>query len=175
MSTTLKNETATAYNAQPLDTQPAQPVAIDLPAIGNMRLTMTGYTMPETRITNKRELETYCKKLIQNEPFESMRAIFVNIQCQVVGDVEICSGDISECSAYIRKIMTYAILCNAACMFLTHNHPGGTCAPSQEDIQSTLQVIRAFRPFGIRVLDHCIVTPQGACYSMASSGDVNFN
>lgn len=174
MSTTLKNEDLTTYNAQPMNAQPVQSVTIDLPAIGNMRLTMTGYTMPETRISNRRELEDYCLKLNQNDPFESMRAIYVNCSCQVVGEVEICSGDLSECSVYIRKIMTYAVLCNASCMFLTHNHPGGTCKPSCEDLRGTEQIIRAFRPFNIHVLDHCIVTPQGQCYSMAAHGDIDF-
>jgi DNA repair protein RadC len=44
---------------------------------------------------------------------------------------------------------------------LAHNHPSGDPAPSQADIQMTLQIVDAAKPLGIAVHDHIIVGRQG--------------
>ena len=48
--------------------------------------------------------------------------------------------------------METALNYNAHSVLLCHNHPGGTCAPSQEDIASTLQLQRLLNGVGILVL-----------------------
>ncbi len=48
-------------------------------------------------------------------------------------------GSLSEVSAYPRMVAEAALNYNAHSVLLTHVHPGGTCAPSPEDISSTLQ------------------------------------
>ena len=62
---------------------------------------------------------------------------------------------------------------NAYSVLLSHNHPGGTCAPSPEDISSTVQLLGLLNGAGILVLDHIIVAGDRT-YSMIQHGDSDF-
>lgn len=124
-------------------------------------------------IGNVRELEAYCKSLVMGERIEKFFVIAVNARCRVVGVKCIATGSLSEVSAYPRLVMEAALNYNAHSVFLCHNHPGGTCAPSSEDISSTLQLQRMLRSVGIMILDHMIVA-GASTYSMAQHCDVEF-
>ena len=56
---------------------------------------------------------------------------------------------------------------------LTHNHPGGTCAPSPENISSTIQLQRLLNGIGILLLDHVIVSGDNT-YSLVQHGDIDY-
>ena len=62
---------------------------------------------------------------------------------------------------------------NAHSVFFCHNHPGGTCGPSPEDIATTLQLPRMLSSVDVLVLDHLIVAGSNT-YSMAQHGDLEF-
>ena len=125
------------------------------------------------RITNRIEAERFCKALLMGERTERFYVICVNAQCKVLGTKKISEGSLSEVSAYPRIVAEAALNMNAHSVFFCHNHPGGTCSPSTEDIQSTLQLQRLLRQMGILVLDHLIITENKA-YSMAQHGDLEF-
>ena len=125
------------------------------------------------RITNRIEAERFCKALLMGERTERFYVICVNAQCKVLGTKKISEGSLSEVSAYPRIVAEAALNMNAHSVFFCHNHPGGTCSPSTEDIQSTLQLHRLLRQMGILVLDHLIITENKA-YSMAQHGDLEF-
>jgi len=135
---------------------------------------LDGYKEPLKKILNRAELETYSCELLKDEANEKFYAICVDAQCRVIANVPISTGSLSEVSAYPRKVVAAAILTNAHSVFLAHNHPGGTCAPSTEDITSTLSLQKALNMIGVMVLDHMIVTPNGSTYSMAQNGDIDF-
>lgn len=125
------------------------------------------------RITNRHALEAYCRQLLAGETKEKFYVIAVNAQCQLLGARMISVGTLSEVSAYPRSVVETALNLNAHSVFFTHNHPGGTCAPSAEDIASTIQIQRLLNGIGILVLDHVIVAGQ-SCYSMSQQGDMDF-
>jgi DNA repair protein RadC len=54
-------------------------------------------------------------------------------------------------------------------VIVVHNHPGGTLAPSQADLDATARIIEAGRMMGIPVLDHLIVSSKGV-YSFRREG-----
>ena len=85
----------------------------------------------------------------------------------------IASGSVSEVSAYPRLVMETVLDYNAHSVFFCHNHPGGTCAPSAEDISTTLQLQRLLGGVDVMVLDHMIIAGANA-YSMAQHGDIEF-
>ena len=82
-------------------------------------------------------------------------------------------GSLSEVSAYPRLVLETALNYNAHSILLTHCHPGLTCAPSPEDISSTLQLQRLLNGVGILVLDHIIVAGNRT-YSMIQHGDMDY-
>lgn len=154
----------------PICIDPEKPVRVKQQRIC---LKETGQKYIGPQISNRRGLEEFCYRVNENEAYEKFSIIAVNAQCYPIGIYSI-QGSLSEVSAYPRVVVTYALLSNAHSVFFTHNHPGGTCAPSAEDIASTIQLQRILRELGIHVLDHLITTPDGGAYSMAQHGDITF-
>ena len=91
----------------------------------------------------------------------------------MLGRRKISEGSLSEVSAYPRMVMETALNYNAHSVLLCHNHPGGTCAPSPEDITSTIQLQQLLNGVGILVLDHIIVA-NDKTYSMIQHGDIDY-
>ena len=110
------------------------------------------------RIGNSREAEAFCKSLLMGERIEKFYVVALNAKCKVLGVKKISDGSLSEVSAYPRRVAEAALTLNAHSVLLTHLHPGGTCAPSPEDISSTLQLQRLLKSLGILLLDHVIVS-----------------
>ena len=134
-------------------------------------LAETGNSYDAPAISNRRDLAAFCARLNEEEAFEKFSIIAVNAQCRPIAVYSI-QGSLSEVSAYPRVVATFALLANAHSIFLTHNHPGGTCAPSAEDISSTQMLKRLLDMVGIRILDHMITTPDGNTYSLAQHGEI---
>ncbi len=173
-------ETFGSYNAvmnadpDALANEIGRPAAEKIRMIRNLatRYTTDAADLPE-RITNRNILEAYCRRLIGGERKECFYVICVDAQCRLLGARMISVGTLSEVSAYPRSVVETALNLNAHSVFFTHNHPGGTCAPSAEDIASTIQIQRLLNGIGILVLDHVIVAGQ-SCYSMSQHGDMDF-
>ncbi len=125
------------------------------------------------RIGNSRQAEQYCLSILAGFRNERFYVIALNAQCQILGKRKISEGSLSEVSAYPRMVMETALNYNAHSVLLSHNHPGGTCAPSPEDISSTLQLQRLLNGVGILVLDHIIVAGDNT-YSMIEHGDIDY-
>ena len=66
--------------------------------------------------------------------------------------------------------MKCAILNNAAAIIVSHQHPSGNPAPSQEDIEVTKRLAEAGKLIGIEVLDHVIVSYTGKYVSLKEKG-----
>ena len=153
--------------------------------IGPQAATLISMVVPLTRVWNRcamvtprkignsREAEKYCMSLLAGNRTERFYVVSLNAQCNVLGQRKISEGSLSEVSAYPRMVMETALNYNAHSVLLCHNHPGGTCAPSPEDIASTLQLQRLLNGVGILVLDHIIVAGSN-CYSMIQHGDIDY-
>lgn len=124
-------------------------------------------------ISNSRQAEEYCLTKLAGERVENFLVICLNAKCKILGVRRVSVGSISEVSAYPRIVTEAALNYNAHSVILTHNHPGGTCAPSTEDISSTLQIQRVLNSIGIMLMDHIIVAGDRT-YSMVQHGDIDY-
>lgn len=166
-----------------LEARPEQLLAVD--GIGKQAATLISMIVPLTRvwyrcamevpdrIGNSREAEDYCLSILAGERTERFYVVSLNAKCKVLGRRKISEGSLSEVSAYPRMVMETALNYNAHSVLLCHNHPGGTCAPSPEDISSTIQLQRLLNGVGILVLDHIIVAGNKT-YSMIQHGDIDY-
>ena len=75
-------------------------------------------------------------------------------------------GTINAAIGSPRELLKSAILSNAACTMMIHNHPSGNLTPSQADINLTDKMIKAFSMMDIPIMDHIILGPQRQYYSM---------
>lgn len=166
-----------------LEARPEQLMNVE--GIGTMAVSLISMIVPMTRIyerccmntpkkiSNSREAEVYCKSLLTGKRNEEFYVIALNAQTKIIGSRRISTGSLSEVSAYPRLIMEAALNYNAHNIIMTHNHPGGTCAPSPEDLSSTIQIQRLLNGVGIMLLDHIIVAGDKT-YSMVQHGDIDY-
>lgn len=62
----------------------------------------------------------------------------------------------------IREVVKDALAFGATGVVMAHNHPGGDPEPSAGDRDATRKMARALDPLGIRLLDHLVITRDGA-------------
>ena len=96
-------------------------------------------------------------------PHEAFMVIFLDVKNHVIDHEVLHEGTVDRAVVYPRRIIESALVHHAAGLILSHNHPSGDPAPSQEDKRLTRSVIEAARTVEIRVLDHLIVGKAGHC------------
>jgi DNA repair protein RadC len=70
---------------------------------------------------------------------------------------EISHGLLDTLLVHPREVFRAAIAANAAGVVLVHNHPSGDPTPSEADIKTTRDLIRAGQLLKIEVVDHVII------------------
>lgn len=66
-------------------------------------------------------------------------------------------GTVNRTIVHPREVFSEALMENAAALIVCHNHPSGSCEPSEEDIKTTRVLIQASEILGIPLLDHIII------------------
>lgn len=94
---------------------------------------------------------------LQREVFGIM---FLDAQNRLIAYETLFEGSLMQTSVYPREVVKRALALNAAALILSHNHPGGTAAPSRADEQLTVSLKEALNLVDIKVLDHIIVARQ---------------
>lgn len=88
---------------------------------------------------------------------EHFVVIAVNAKGNVIGWNIASIGDLTSSIVHPREVLKFAIQCNAAAIFIAHNHPSGNPTPSKEDISVTERLVMASDILGIKLLDHIII------------------
>ncbi|MBR4264940.1 MAG: DNA repair protein RadC [Bacteroidales bacterium] len=88
---------------------------------------------------------------------EEFWCIYTNNSGLLLGKKKISEGSGGEVQVDLRKIVSYAIDFNATRVILCHNHPGGTCSPSNDDIALTKNIKSMLNYLKISVVEHLIV------------------
>lgn len=89
---------------------------------------------------------------------ECVYAFYLNESRRVVYQAEVGMGTVDRTALYPREILKPALVYDATSIILVHNHPEGQPVPSEYDLEMTKKLEEVAAPFGIRLLDHMIVT-----------------
>jgi DNA repair protein RadC len=100
---------------------------------------------------------------------ESFFALYLDQANKVLGIKKISECGISSTLVDVRIIMQAALLCNAAGMIVSHNHPSGNLKPSSADIKMTAEIKEAAKILKLSLLDHVILTSESH-FSFADDG-----
>ncbi|MBQ4095522.1 MAG: RadC family protein [Oscillospiraceae bacterium] len=87
----------------------------------------------------------------------------LTLETLAVGNVDTVRPDVS-------RIVEIALKYESKAIVISHNHPTAISLPSNEDIAVTRELQRALDMFGIRILDHIIVSGYGDVTSMTQCG-----
>ena len=125
--------------------------------------------LPPIKINNANKVYELVKDEIASSDREIMLSIMLDTSLHLIGIETVAIGSINVCGSKVSEIFKSAILANATCIILCHNHPSGSIEPSAEDIAFTKHIILCGRMMGIKVHDHLVVSSRGYC-SMNEQG-----
>ena len=123
-------------------------------------------------MNSSRAVKDYCRLKLATKEHEVFGVLFLDAQHRLIEFKELFRGTIHGCNIYIREVAKEALGLNAAAVIFTHNHPSGVCEPSEADIRVTQELKKALGFFDVRVLDHIVVSTEGAT-SMVEMGALN--
>lgn len=99
---------------------------------------------------------------------ERFYAVFLDSSNRVIATRMICEGEISSAVADLRTLVSACLETKARSVILSHNHNSSVSAPSNEDVELTMNISAYLNAIGVTVTDHLIVSSNGYC-SMAST------
>jgi len=88
---------------------------------------------------------------------ERFVVVLLNTRRRLIRVEEVTRGLLDTVLVHAREVFRPAIVANAHAVVLAHNHPGGDPSPSEADIRTTRDLIRAGQLLKIEVLDHVIL------------------
>ena len=116
-------------------------------------------------ITNWTELQSYCIQKLSHHPIETLHAILLNNQNQIISVEDLGSGTVNQMTVYPREILKVALAKEAVGLILVHNHPSGDTKASRADIELTKKLQTTLKSANITLYDHLIVA-HGTCVSL---------
>lgn len=130
----------------------------------------------QTRLEGKplnsgRAVADFARAKIGSSPYENFLVIFLNNQNKLI-DCDVTPGTVNRAAVYPRNIAKRALELHACAVILAHNHPGGSVAPSAEDVAVTNVIGKALSAVEVKLIDHVVVTTSDYA-SMRAMGAVN--
>ena len=136
-------------------------------------------SLEKSRCAQRAKLATYgdvrrhCHALLSGLRKEHFYVVCLDAQKQILRDVLISTGSISEVQAYPRVVVEAALRHNAHSVILCHNHPSGSAIPSQGDMDVTRKLFTLLEGIEVLLLDHVVVA-EGDVISMIDCGLIVF-
>lgn len=109
------------------------------------------------KITKPLDVVETIKQLIGDKDREYLLVICLNVKNEINNISTVSVGSLNCSIVHPREVFKTAILSNSCSIILTHNHPGGSINPSNEDKNVTLRIKEAGKILGINLLDHIII------------------
>lgn len=108
-------------------------------------------------ISNPIETNRYLTAQLRGYQQEVFACLFLDGQLRVIAFEELFYGTINGAHVHTREVVKRALSHNASAVILAHNHPSGSIAPSENDIDVTIELRSALALIDVRVLDHMII------------------
>ncbi|MDL2280768.1 DNA repair protein RadC [Selenomonadales bacterium OttesenSCG-928-I06] len=108
-------------------------------------------------IKKPKDIVNLIMPFLRYEPKEHFMAILLSTKKQVLAQVGLFIGNQNSACIDPKEIFKEVLSYNAASIILVHNHPSGDPTPSQEDIEITLNIVKAGQLMHIPINDHIII------------------
>ncbi len=100
---------------------------------------------------------------------EHVWVIGLDSNCKILNVELVSLGNINQVLAKPMQVFRLALMKGSSAIIIVHNHPSGNLKPSQEDLDTTDQMIQVGKIIELAVLDHLIITPK-KYYSFKEAG-----
>lgn len=102
----------------------------------------------------------FFRSTLQRSEVEQFLCLSLDSQHRPLGVTRVTSGLLNTSLVHVRETFRVAIVLNAACIIVAHNHPSGDPTPSMDDRNVTEQLQAAGRIIEIPVFDHIIIAGE---------------
>lgn len=125
-----------------------------------------------TRLDNPGKIISYADSILNFDGMTKENFVLVPVDTKLksLGVFVLTTGTINASLVSTRDVFQAALLCNAASIFVLHNHPSGDPSPSRQDKGITKKLIDAGKLMEIPLVDHVIVG-EGKYYSFKIDGN----
>ena len=106
------------------------------------------------------------------EQREIVYVMLLNNKFELLTVAKIHEGSVNSTYVSARKILDLVVKHNASMVVLVHNHPNGTVCPSNDDIETTANLMAAFNAFDIRLIEHFVVAGNEFCPIIHNTGSL---
>lgn len=103
------------------------------------------------------DARSYLSSLAESE-IEEFWVLALSPSKRVLAHKMLFRGTVDACMVHPRDVFRFAIISNASSIIVAHNHPSGEAYPSDQDLKTTEQMVRAGKLLQIPVLDHLLLT-----------------
>lgn len=121
-----------------------------------------------TEINNYEDAKTFLTPKFFGLKVERAALLLLDSQNRINNFVFVHEGSLNASQLDLRKCMQVALNNNASSVILAHNHPMGVASPSKSDVEATQVLADTYRPMGIPLSDHIILSDSDA-FSMAGN------
>ncbi len=120
-------------------------------------------------IETSRDIFDIMHNILRDTPTEEAWVVLMNHSNKLIKKVRVSQGGLTEAIVDVRMVLKEALLANATCLALCHNHPSGSLRPSRADDTLTEMLSKACRTMRVKLVDHLVIV-DGGYYSYADEG-----
>ena len=125
------------------------------------------------KLNNSELVYKFYKEKIGNKKQEYFYCVYLDNQKKIISDKLLFIGTINYSLVHPREIFKEAYLLGASAIICVHNHPGGNPLPSNQDIDTTNNLVKIGNLLGIKLVDHIIIC-KNKYYSFLENNDIDF-
>lgn len=123
------------------------------------------------KLESASEIYEYMYPYIGGLDHEEAWLILMDNSLKATRRIRISVGGLTETAMDIRQIMREALLSQATCIAVCHNHPSGNTLPSGADNIITDRISKACKTMSLYLVDHVIIG-DGSYYSYREMGRI---
>lgn len=128
--------------------------------------------VPKMRVSSTGSLRFYFEQFMTDAPDEELYIAYIDDSMNVFACDRITIGSSSRVETKMREIYENVLRKNPSRIALSHNHPYTTCAPSREDISSTVKIKIFLKLLNVELMDHIIFGNDGYCSINSAVEDI---
>lgn len=124
----------------------------------------TGMPLPDAmQIVHPRDAYEFLRVEMENLEQEQLRTIQLNTKHRVISSRLIYQGTLDSTTIRVAEVFRPAIIDNASCIIVCHNHPSGDPTPSPEDAALNRELVKAGALLDVEVVDHIVIGKGRFC------------
>lgn len=141
----------------------------DVPHVEIRRTDVRQIASVDVRVDGMSAAAKFLHGILDGKEQESFVILILDVTGKVTAWREVARGRQDRVEVPTRELFRTALMCDAASLILSHNHPTGDPTPSEADLMLTMRLRAAGDAIGVPIVDHIIIGANDRHYSIAQN------